>query len=78
MELNYPEHKHPHSIKNTEPNEHRIWVCEECGLFFTDDEMRKKDNLEFHTCKAYPIRKGQRCEAHREPYLPDLKLLEQK
>jgi len=35
MESNYPEHKHPHGIIG-EPNEHRIWVCEECEHIFSD------------------------------------------
>jgi len=76
MDISYPSHKHPHGIKNAKPNEHRIWVCDECGHLFTDDEIRqdKKDNQEIwgHICKSHPIRKGQRCESHLEPYMPEL------
>jgi hypothetical protein len=35
-ELSYPKHKHPHGVDDTEPNENRIWVCEECLHIFTD------------------------------------------
>lgn len=73
MELVYPEHKHPHDIKDKSPNEKRIWICEECLHIFTDDEIRN-DKREYwgHPCKAHLCRKGQRCEAHLEPYLPDI------
>jgi len=71
MELNYPKHKHPHGVKDTQPNESRIWVCEECLHIFTDVEIRSDNPEEWgHPCKAHPHRKGQRCESHLEPYMP--------
>jgi rubrerythrin len=73
MEINYPEHKHPHGINNLLPNEYRIWVCDECGHIFTDEEARDDESKGWgHSCKSHPHRKGQRCESHLEPYLPEL------
>ena len=71
--LNYPEHKHPHGIGNVEPNASRIWVCEECLHIFTDNEIRDDVAQGIgHCCKGHPCRKGQRCEGHLEPYIPEL------
>jgi hypothetical protein len=25
--LNIPNHKHPHGVGNTKPNNYRLWVC---------------------------------------------------
>lgn len=76
-DLNYPEHKSPHGVENTPPNEHRLWVCEECLHVFSDAEIRvDMEDCQYnnwgHICKQHPCRKGQRCESHLEPYLPDL------
>ena len=73
IEINYPKHKHPHGIDNAPPNEYRIWVCEECFHIFTNEEI-VADQAEIwgHPCKSHPCRKGQRCESHLEPYLPEL------
>ncbi len=66
--MNYPKHKHPHSVNDTVPNDARLWVCEECDHILTDDEAR--DNAEWgHPCKHKP----QRCESHLEPYVPEVK-----
>lgn len=73
MDLIYPEHKHPHGIENTSPNEYRIWVCDECGHIFLDSEIREDNSGVWgHVCKLHPHRKGQRCESHLEPYIPDV------
>ncbi len=80
MDLVYPEHKHPHGINNLTPHEWRIWVCDECGHIFTDEEIRKDELANDkaggwgHVCKSHPCRKGQRCESHLEPYMPDMKV----
>jgi len=72
MDLIYPEHKHPHTINKTSPNEYRIWVCEDCGHIFFDDEARGFDvSVWGHPCKQ-DCKKKQRCESHLEPYLPEL------
>jgi len=73
--MKYPEHKHPHGPENTLPNPHRIWVCDECAHVFSDDEIRidLATGLPYHICKSHPCRKGQRCESHLEPYMPDVK-----
>ena len=72
INLFYPKHKHPHGVQNLSPNEYRIWVCEECGYIFTDDEIRKdeevNEDLWGHKCE----RKHCRCESHLEPYMPEL------
>ena len=69
-----PEHKHPHGIENVQPNEFRIWVCEECYHIFTDNEVREDKTQEWgHSCKSHPRKKGQRCESHLEPFVPELK-----
>ena len=74
MELNYPEHAHPRGIDNVKPNETRIWECTECEHIFTDTEIRQdSQNGWGHTCKDHPCRKGQRCESHLEPYVPEIK-----
>ncbi len=79
MDLIYPEHKHPHGIENTSPSEFRIWVCDECSHIFTDEEVRKdelgndKPHGWGHSCKSHPCRKGQRCESHLEPYMPEIR-----
>jgi len=72
-QFKYPEHKHPHGVENTPPDDARLWVCEECSHIFTDAEIR----LDYpqgwgHKCKAHPCRKGQRCESHLEPFIPDI------
>lgn len=72
IELIYPEHKHPHGVKNTPPDEYRLWVCEECVHIFTDEEVRNDQEGWGHLCKSHPHRKGQRCESHLEPYTPDV------
>ena len=75
-ELNYPKHEHPHGVENTRPNEDRIWVCDECLHIFTDKEIRADAAIGQwgRVCKMHPCQKGQRCEAHVEPYLPELPL----
>ena len=70
-EIVYPEHEHPHGVENTHADSHRIWVCGECNHLFTDDEIRNDSEGWGHTCKSHPVRKGQRCESHLEPYMPD-------
>lgn len=84
-EIIYPKHEHPHGINDVPPNESRIWVCEECLHIFTNSEIREdKKGMEIpdakemwgHPCKAHPCRKGQRCEAHLEPYMPDIQPVE--
>jgi len=73
MNIKYPEHKHPHGVENTPPDEFRIWVCEECLHIFTDNEHRKDiSNGWGHACKSHPCRKGQRCESHLELYMPSI------
>ena len=75
MDLIYPEHKHPHGINDLTPQEWRIWVCEECGHIFSDEAIRKDAESGWgHACKSHPCRKGQRCESHLEPYMPDMKV----
>lgn len=71
---NYPEHKHPHGVENTKENKQRLWVCEDCGHIFTDDAARQDAERQLwgHDCKHHPQRKGQRCESHLEPYIPEL------
>ena len=72
MDLIYPKHKHPHGIENTLSKEDRLWVCEECGHIFSDDEARLAFDGWGHKCKSHPCRNGQRCESHLEPYIPKL------
>ena len=75
--IEYPKHNHPHGIENTHQNKYRIWVCSECLHIFADDEIRDdsdKDKDWGHPCKLHPCRKGQRCEAHLEPYSPSVKV----
>ena len=75
-ELNYPKHIGIHGIEDAKPNEHRIWVCEECMHFFTDKEIRAdaEKGQWGRSCKMHPCNKKNRCEAHVEPYLPELPL----
>lgn len=72
--LIYPKHIHPHGVENAKPEQTRVWVCEECLHIFTDEEIRNDmESGEWgHACKSHPCRKGQRCESHIEPYLPEL------
>ena len=79
MGISYPEYKHPHGIENTLPNKFRVWICDECLHIFTDDEIKKdaEGNQWGHDCKSHPCRKGQRCESHLEPYMPDIKEIEE-
>lgn len=72
--MDYPKHKHPHGINDTVPDAERIWVCTECGYVFNDTEIRE-DTGWGHACKQHPCRKGQRCESHLEPYIPELNQL---
>jgi hypothetical protein len=71
---NYPAHKHPHGVENTMPNPSRLWACTECEHVFTDEEIREDmaTGTPYHICKQHPCRKGQRCESHLEPYMPEL------
>jgi len=77
MNLNFPNHRHPHGVDALPQNEYRIWVCTECFHIFTDSEIRndgierRKLRIWGHCCKAHPCRKEQRCESHLEPYKPD-------
>jgi hypothetical protein len=76
-EISYPKHSHPHGVDDTEPNENRIWVCEECLHIFTDMEIRGDEKVGWaHSCKMHPCRKGQRCESHLEPFEPAIKDVE--
>ena len=70
--LNYPYHAHPHGIDDVAPNEIRVWICDECKHIFSDGEIRDVKRDWGHICKSHPCRKGQRCESHIEPYLPEL------
>ena len=69
MTLNIREHQHPHGPQNLPPNVERIWICEECEGFFTDEEIREdlEDGDWGHKCYN-----SNRCESHIEPYIPDL------
>lgn len=71
---NYPEHKHPHGVENTEENPARLWACEECDCIFADEEIRRDiTSAEWgHACKAKKCRRETRCESHLDPYLPEL------
>jgi hypothetical protein len=80
FDLIYPEHKHPHGVENSKPNEYRIWVCEECGQVFTDEELRKdaEEGGWGNPCKMHPrSKKPWRCESHLEPYTPDYHSIKQ-
>lgn len=71
--IEYPKHNHPHGIENTPPDNARIWICEECNHIFSDAEIRADLPKHWgHDCKQHPCRKGQRCESHLEPYMPDM------
>ncbi len=72
-ELNYPEHNHPHGVNNLDPNKFRTWVCDDCCHVFSDKEVREQSQEWGHPCKKHPCRKGQRCEGHLEPFMPELK-----
>jgi hypothetical protein len=71
--LNYPEHNHPHGVKDLQPNEYRIWVCEECRESFNDNYIRQNIQQEWghecHNCRRFH---STRCESHLEPYLPEV------
>ena len=73
-ENNYLDHAHPHGVEDLPPNPHRIWVCDECDHIFADDEIRidLARGKWAHECKCHPKRKGQRCESHLEPFIPEL------
>lgn len=68
--LNYPEHNHPHGVDDTQPNEQRIWVCEECLQIFGDAYIREDFKKDWgHRCKQFH---GTRCESHLESYIPEI------
>lgn len=75
MSLIYPEHKHPHGPESTKEKESRIWVCTECDAVKTDEEIKKEiaSGEWGYSCKSKRSRINIRCEAHFEPYVPDLK-----
>ena len=60
-------------MKKLPENATRIWVCEECGHTFADEEIRRDSALGLwgHACKSHPFHKGQRCESHLVPCLPE-------
>jgi len=70
IEIEYPDHKHPHGVENTPESVFRIWVCTECQHIFIDEAIRADCGGWGHPCKSHPHRKGQRCESHLEPYMP--------
>jgi len=72
MELNYPEHKHPHGVADTKPNPARIWVCTECEHVLSDSEVRQNTAEWGHPCKIVGDSKYT-CESHLEPYVPEIK-----
>ncbi len=69
--MNYPKHKHPHGINCVE-NKYRIWICTECDCIFKDEEIRMNICPGGHNCKAKKYKNKHSCEAHLEPYLPEL------
>uniref|UniRef100_A0A6M3K8V5 Uncharacterized protein n=1 Tax=viral metagenome TaxID=1070528 RepID=A0A6M3K8V5_9ZZZZ len=73
FDLNYPDHKHPHGVRDVAPNANRLWACDECQHIFTDEEIRidLASGHWAHDCKCHPRRKGQRCESHLESYMPE-------
>ena len=72
MDLNYPEHKHPHGVENTLESVCRIWICTECRQIFTDEALRADYGGWGHPCKMHPkSKKPWRCESHLEPYMPE-------
>jgi Zn-finger protein len=70
--MNYPKHKHPHGIQDTMPNKYRIWVCEECHFIFSDEAARKRVERAKEGMNPCAFRIGEQCEAHLEPYIPEL------
>ena len=68
------ENNYPHGVESLPPNPHRIWVCDECDHIFADDEVRidLASGKWAHECKCHPKRKGQRCDRHLEPFIPEL------
>jgi len=69
--MKYPEHKHPHGIKDVKPSLFRIWVCEECYRVFEDEEMREDSSSAKWGHKCPLKRTVTRCESHLEPYMPE-------
>lgn len=73
------EHKHPHGVEDTQENPERVWICDECGAAFPDEEARRDcaSGEWGHCCKQNPrARKPWRCEGHLEPFVLDVKSLE--
>ena len=52
--------------------EERIWVCEECNVVFTEDEVMKDREIVRwgHLCKQKKYKKEHRCEAYLKTYTP--------
>lgn len=73
--VSYPEHKHPHGPSDVKADTGRVWVCTECSHIFTDSAVRVHDTEDSwgHPCQMHPQRKGQRCESHLEPFMPEVK-----
>jgi len=55
-----------------EPHVLRVWVCEECGYSIPDDEARRNIAEWGHQCgSSWFAKKGQLCESHMTPFLPE-------
>ena len=42
-----------------------------CKHLVASDAGQCATGIPYHICKQHPCRKGQRCESHLEPYVPD-------
>ena len=51
------------------PDVERVWVCQECGHAFADEELRidYAEGIWGHICGE----KGTRCEAFLVPHMPE-------
>lgn len=58
---------------NTQENNSRVFICEECNVVFTDKEIRKdmQGDKWGHVCKAKKYKKECRCESYLKAFLPE-------
>ena len=57
-------------LENYEQHPERVWVCEECGCAFADEELRRAvaNSGGYHPCKDDP---DKFCESFLMPYMPE-------
>lgn len=61
------------SVYSTKENVERVFICEDCQVVFTDEEIRRDiDSRKWgHLCKEKKYKKEHRCESFLRAFMPE-------